>query len=223
MTSSRAIDMALDLARMPAFAPSMSASPLPADVLEVIRIAAEAPEACRAAALATGESELVLVEAARFYLQQVLFREEADCYRLLGIRPDEPREAARDHMRWLLRWLHPDRNGNWDAVYAKRIVDAWREVSKDTHAAGNSHPIDVAAESRGSLGPGRNGTKRSSALFRLPWIVRPYEEVSKRGRTNSLSSFAAGAIKVAAGLAAILVLLGLTMPAAMLRIINDLW
>src|SRR5476651_1670946 len=156
MASSRAIDMALDLTRMPAFAPTMSASPLPADVLEVIRIAAESPEACRVAVLATGESEKVLVEAARFYLQQVLFREEADCYRILGIRPGEPREAARDHMRWLLRWLHPDRNGGWDAIYAKRIVGAWREVSNGSQ---NSRSAAAAAESRGATRPGAKRTK----------------------------------------------------------------
>ena len=222
MASQRAIDMALDLARMPAFAPSMSASPLPADVLEVIRIAAESPEACRAAALATGEPEPVLVEAARFYLQQVLFREEADCYRVLGIRPDESRAAARDHMRWLLQWLHPDRNGGWDAVYAKRIVNAWREVSNGSHAAGNSRPT-AGAESRGQVSPGDNRARRFSASVRLPWIARPYENVSERGRKNSYSLFAARVIKVAAGLVAILLLLGLTAPASTLRIISALW
>ena len=218
MASLRAIDMALDLARMPAFAPSMSASPLPADVLEVIRIAAESPEACRAAALTTGEPEPVLVEAARFYLQQVLFRDEADCYRILGIRPDEPREAARDHMRWLLRWLHPDRNGNWDAVYAKRIVSAWREVSNGSQAGRNSRLTAAAAESRGATRPGSRG-KDSTTSFRLPWIARHRGDVAKRGRNNSYSVVAA----IVAGLIAILLLLGLTAPASTLRIISDLW
>ena len=218
MAGSRAIDMALDLARMPAFAPSMSASPLPTDVLEVIRIAAESPDACQAAALATGESEPVLVEAARFYLQQVLFRDEADCYRLLGIRPDEPREAARDHMRLLLRWLHPDRNGSWDAVYAKRIVGAWREVSGRTHGGGNSSAIAAAANSRG-----KSGNSHLSYSFRIPWIARPYEEASRLSRRSSYSSVAGRAIKVMAGLVAILLLLGLTAPASTLRIISALW
>jgi hypothetical protein len=223
MASQRAIDMALDLARMPAFAASMSASPLPADVLEVIRIAAESPEACRAAALATGEPAPVLVEAARFYLQQVLFREEADCYRVLGIRPDESRASARDHMRWLLRGLHPDRNRGWDAVYAKRIVKAWREVSNGSHAAGNSRPTAGEAESRGQVSPGDNRARRFSASVRLPWIARPYKNVSKRGRKNSYSLFTTRAIKVAVGLVVILLLLGLTAPAFPLRIISALW
>ncbi|MFZ0846187.1 MAG: J domain-containing protein [Pseudolabrys sp.] len=220
MASSRAIDMALDLARMPAFAPSMSASPLPAGVLEVIRIAAESPEACRAAALATGKPEPVLVEASRFYLQQVLFKEEADCYRILGIRPDEPREQARDHMRWLLRWLHPDRNGGWDAVYAKRIVGAWREVSQGSSSAGILRP---KADMPGKTNSRVRRTRRSSNAFRIPWIAQPYENGSKRGRKYSYSPFAVLAIKVVAGLVAVLVFIGFAAPASTLRIISDLW
>jgi hypothetical protein len=209
MANQRAVDLALDLARMPAFASSMAASPLPVDVLEVIRIAAECPDACRAAALTTGQPEPVLVEAARFYLQQILFRPEADGYRVLGIRPDDSRELARVHMRWLLLWLHPDRNGGWDAIYAKRIVKAWREVSTGSCAAGNSRPTAGGAE---SLGRGNNQTRRFSASVRLPLIKRPIENAW--GRKKSYPRFPAAALRIAAGLVTILLLLGLTAPAS---------
>src|SRR5205823_3482880 len=115
MGGQRALDLALDLLRTPAFAASMANSPLPNDVLEVIRIAAASPDACRAAASVTGQPESTLIEAARFYVQQILLRPDADCYRVLGIRPEDSRESARVHMRWLLKWLHPDHNESWDA------------------------------------------------------------------------------------------------------------
>ena len=51
-----------------------------------MRIAAGSPEACEAAVAKTGEPTAVVIEAARFYLQHVLFRPEADCYRILGDR-----------------------------------------------------------------------------------------------------------------------------------------
>ena len=127
MAPQRAVDLALDLVRMPAVASSMAAAPIPTDVLDVVRIAAESPEHCRA--------ERALIEAARFYVQQILLRPEADCYRILGLRPGDSREKARTHMRWLLEWLHPDRNHGWDAIYAKRIVKAWREVAAGYAAA----------------------------------------------------------------------------------------
>src|SRR5215469_12905786 len=130
MEQGHAIDFALDLARLPAVALTSVAPALPPNILELILIAAACPDSCEAAVARTGQPTPVLIEAARFYLQQVLFRPEADCYRILGIEPTASRETARNHMRWLLEWLHPDRNGNsWDAVYAERVLKAWREVS----------------------------------------------------------------------------------------------
>jgi hypothetical protein len=208
MAGQRAVDLALDLARMPAFASSMAASPLPSDVLEVIRIAAESPDACRAAALATGQPEPVLIEAARFYVQQILFRPEADCYRILGIRPDDSREVARVHMRWLLQWLHPDRNDGWDAIYAKRIVKAWREVSTGSSAAGDSHPIAEGAE---SLRRANNQTRRFSASARPPLIKWP---IKKAWSGKKLDPRLSAAAPIAAGLVTILLVLGLTAPAS---------
>src|SRR5512139_2036571 len=123
------IELALDLARMPALARTSTVPALPPNIIELIRIAAASPEACQAAVVKTGEPTPVVIEAARFYLQQMLFRPEADCYRILGLEPSASRATARTHMRWLLQWLHPDRNNNsWDAVYAERVLRAWREV-----------------------------------------------------------------------------------------------
>jgi hypothetical protein len=130
MTEPHVIDLALDLARMPALARSWGAPAIPANIMELMRIAAGSPQACEAAVARTGEPTRVVIEAARFYLQQVLLRPDADCYRVLGISPTASRTTARDHMRWLMEWLHPDRNSNsWDAVYAERVLKAWREVS----------------------------------------------------------------------------------------------
>jgi hypothetical protein len=219
MTSQRAIVSALDLARMPAFAPAMSVAPLPPDIIEVIRIAAESPEACREAALATGRPEPELVEAARFYLQQVLFRDDADAYRILGIRPGDSRASARAHMRWLLRWLHPDRNGGWDAVYAKRIVQAWREVSNDAVTP----RVSQEAAGASKINTRRNGVRYRNSV-RLPWIAQPYEEKWEASGRHQRSAFTARAMaKAAAAIVAVLLLLGLSAPASTLRIISALW
>ncbi|MEI9805537.1 MAG: J domain-containing protein [Pseudolabrys sp.] len=197
----------------------MYAAPLPPDILDVIRIAAESPEACQEATLATGRPGPELVDAARFYLQQVLFREDADAYRILGIKAGDSRASARAHMRWLLRWLHPDRNGGWDAVYAKRIVQAWREVSNDSVTPRVSHPVADA----GKINTRRNGVRHRNSV-RLPWIAQPYvekAEISRRHRTSTLSARAMA--KVAAAIVAVLLLLGLSAPASTLRFISALW
>src|SRR6516165_11807351 len=143
MAQSHVIELALDLARMPTLARSSVVLPLPPNIIELMRIAAASPEACQVAAAKTGNPTSVLIEAARFYLQQVLFRADADCYRVLGIAPTASRATARNHMRWLLEWLHPDRNKNsWDAVYAERVLKAWREVS------GSEGPVVKPSHSR---------------------------------------------------------------------------
>jgi hypothetical protein len=169
MTQPHVIELALDLARMPALARSSVVPPLPPNIIELMRIAAASPEACQAAVAQTGEPRHVLIEAARFYLQQVLLRPDADCYRILGIQPAAPRATAREHMRWLLEWLHPDRNNSsWDAVYAERVLRAWREVS----AVNGSSAKPSFALARGSS---NTKEKKRSHANRLPWIERPMQ------------------------------------------------
>ena len=169
MTQPHVIELALDLARMPALARSSAVPPLPPNIVELMRIAAASPEACRAAVAQTGEPRHVLIESARFYLQQVLFRPDADSYRILGIQPAASRATAREHMRWLLEWLHPDRNtdsSSWDTVYAERVLKAWREVSNGPTVKPN------VALARASSNQNRN---RRSRAIRLTWIERPVQ------------------------------------------------
>src|SRR5262245_20339431 len=146
---------------MPALARTSILPRLPPNIIELMRIAAAAPEACEAAVAKTGEPTAVVIEAARFYLQHSLLRPEADCYRVLGIEPTASRATARSHMRWLLQWLHPDRNNNsWDAVYAERVLNAWREVSASNGSAAPKY------SRRASSNTPKGGTK----AIRLPWI-----------------------------------------------------
>jgi hypothetical protein len=160
MAEPHVVDLALDLARMPALGRSPGAPAIPANVIELMRIAAGSPEACEAAVAKTGEPTSVVIEAARFYLQQVLFRPDADCYRILGIEPTASRATARNHMRWLLEWLHPDRNSNsWDAVYAERVLKAWREVST------SDGRVIKSSNSRAH----RSNNRRANGVW-VPWI-----------------------------------------------------
>lgn len=161
MGQQHVIELAIDLTRMPALARTNVLPALPPNIIELMRIAAGSPEACEAAVAKTGEPTAVVIEAARFYLQHVLFRPEADCYRILGVEPNASRATARSHMRWLLQWLHPDRNHNgWDAVYAERVLKAWRELSS---SSGSAVKLSYSrARKRGDI----------KAIW-LPWIEFP--------------------------------------------------
>ena len=173
MSGPRGIDLALDLARMPALAKTLEEPPLPADIFDVMQIAAGAPEACQWAAQETGQPAGVLVDAARFYLQQVLLRDDADPYRVLGLAPGASREVARRHLGCLLQWLHPDVNTDWDSVYAGRVLRAWREISANIDSSRPSN-------SRYHLlsGPRVN----SRATRGMPWIEKSRDETKVRRR-----------------------------------------
>jgi hypothetical protein len=182
MSGARGIDLALDLARMPALAHSIEKPPLPIDIFEVMQIAAGSPEVCELAAQATGQPRVVLVEAARFYLQQVLLRSDTDSYRVLGLAPGASRELARRHMRCLLQWLHPDVNGDWDSVYAKRVLKAWREVSADIDSSRAANSGSYV-----SVGPGSRVPVNSGPRIRMPWIKKPQKGMKQQPRRVLMS------------------------------------
>jgi hypothetical protein len=189
MTQPHVIELALDLARMPALARRSAAPPLPPNIVELMRIAAGFPEACQAAVAQTGEPRHVVIESARFYLQQVLFRPDADCYRILGVQPSTSRATAREHMRWLLEWLHPDRNNNnnsWDTVYAERVLKAWREVSNGSAVKPNVALARASSD---------HNKKRRSPAIRLAWIERPVQGRSLAIR-NQYGAFVLWAVPI---------------------------
>src|SRR5262245_41069582 len=169
MSGARGIDLALDLARMPALAHSIEKPPLPTDIFEVMRIATGSPAVCQLASQSTGQPAAVLIEAERFYLQQVLLRPDSDSYRVLGIPPGASRELARRHMRCLLQWLHPDVNRDWDSAYAERVLKAWREVSAN---------IPDPSNARSHVPTGR-GSKAAldCGPMRMPWIEKPQKKM----------------------------------------------
>jgi len=127
-----ALELALGLYRAPIQRFALPGRPLPSDIDAVIQLAAGVQPKLRDAAASHGESEQTVLEAARFYLQQVLFQPDADAYRVLGLRPDSEPESIHRHYRWLQSWLHPDRcDDEWEALLATRVNWAWGHLRTD--------------------------------------------------------------------------------------------
>ncbi|HEY4530826.1 MAG TPA: DnaJ domain-containing protein, partial [Luteimonas sp.] len=126
-----ALELALGLLRAPALRSALRRRPLPAGIGEVLAIASESSEATCAASARTGVAAAGLVEASRFYIQQILLADDADAYRNLGATPDAEHAVLRDHHRLLLRWLHPDRSregAQWDSALSTRVNQAWNQL-----------------------------------------------------------------------------------------------
>lgn len=124
------LETALALQRAPGERFRLRERPLPEGLVQVLEIASGAPQALRDASAELGHDEQDVLEAARFYLEQVLFATpDADAYRVLGLAPDASQDSIRTHHRWLQRWLHPDRALAGDAtVFATRVNQAWSQL-----------------------------------------------------------------------------------------------
>ena len=134
--SGHALEQALAYYRAPALLSMAAQRPLPDDVLDLIRLAAGDAAQTAFSAAASGEAPERVQEAAVFFVQQVLFAPGADNERVLGVNPGAPIERTREHYRWLVRWLHPDRNtDDWHSVYTDRVVRAWQAVKRSGGAS----------------------------------------------------------------------------------------
>ena len=172
MNRGRGIDLALELAKMPSLARAMRDQPLPTDIIEVIRIAAGCQETTKLAARRTGRRVEHLREAAVLYLQQVLFSEGSDFYRVLGVQPGASKKQMREHMKWLMEWLHPDRNhGEWESVFATRVLDAWKQASGISET-GRGKVVLLSDPARQQ--PIRRGPKQSLRPVQR-WVALPLE------------------------------------------------
>jgi hypothetical protein len=161
-----ALHLALDLTAMPVLANIMRQQPLPRDVLEVIKIAARCPETVDRAERMTGKSAESIRQAAMLYLQSVLFAAGADHYRVLGVQPTAPHDQIREHMRWLMKWLHPDRQRNdWESAFAARVLVAWEALKSPDRRAryDRIRAVDQA----------RSPSRRRQQPPRIPWISGP--------------------------------------------------
>lgn len=168
-----ALFSALGLASMPSFAQRAGRQPLPAGVLEVIKIAAGCEETLRDAAALSGHDPDAVKAAAEFYLRHALLFDGADSRRILGADPDAGRDELRLHMRWLMIWLHPDHSQDADrSDLAGRVLEAWREhASAPTPGPAPSEQEARAAAPSLPAPSGARGRRRIASALLLSLAI----------------------------------------------------
>jgi len=175
-SSTDALEQALALHASPGRLPLLHARRLPPAVLTVIRIAAGDAEAIASAARRTAETERVIVDAAVLYVQQVLLREGADSYRLLGVNPDADGEQIKEHYRWLMRWLHPDRHPErWEVVFVERVNRAWNSLNSEPRRRDYDASPEAASGQRSvpvRIAPSRSAVRLHDAAV-SPTVLSP--------------------------------------------------
>ncbi len=179
--SASSLELALATFREPARLGELRDRPLP-EVLDVIKAAAGESATIEAAAEQLDAPADTIREAAVFFLQQLLFAPNSDAYRVLGVGSDATQDRLRENYRWLMKWLHPDRNQDgWEVVYADRVNAAWQdlktpdrraEYDKRTAASPAPAPVGfaprpVAIRAQKSASPILSG----STVRRLPAMI----------------------------------------------------
>lgn len=129
MVGAGALDNAERLLRNPWLRTQLREQALPADIGQLIALLGGRAERVEAAAQSLGVPADTVLEAARFYAQEVMLFRGADDRRVLGLRDDDGIEVARANLRALLAWLHPDRMADAaESVFATRVNVAWRRL-----------------------------------------------------------------------------------------------
>src|SRR5690606_8719170 len=78
-----------------------------------------------------------------------------------------------EHYRWLVRWLHPDRNADeWEALYADRVNRAWHNLRQ---------PEKRAAYDRSLADRGAAVAARAPGAASDPEMPRPVAFAVARG------------------------------------------
>lgn len=187
MEAPSAIDAALQLSRMPTLAAVMRRQELPDDTLLLIKIAAGCEESGVAAAQRAEIPLRVVQHAAKSYLLQILFAPGSSPSRVLGVNPGASMATIREHMKWLLIWLHPDHNSNeWEAAFAERVLVAWKDVRDPKRTASivvSNRPPQPAA--------GRRTNRPVRSRAHLRWIALPLPNAETRRRRRRRIALAA--------------------------------
>jgi hypothetical protein len=129
MSEGDALRAAIGMFYVPSRVHVMRSAPLPSGINLVLRLAAGDADAADEAERLCERSADVTRPAAVFFIEQVLLCAEDDSYRLLGLDNTATTAELRAHMALLLKWLHPDRNGEAHRQHlAQRVIQAWDKV-----------------------------------------------------------------------------------------------
>jgi hypothetical protein len=182
MPSPGALYAAVDLAESPILVAVMRQRPLPPDVLRLIQIAAGAARPLRQSADAVGKDPAFVRSAAIFYIEQVLWANDADNYRVLGVNPDTSPVRVAEHLRWFMKWLHPDvGSAEMKPALIARVLKAWEALK----TRDRRRQYDRLLTQRRRYPPAQRLARPAAQLSarRIPWIASS----ARNGRKVSIA------------------------------------
>lgn len=131
-----AVAAAVAIADRPAQVRLARRGSLPSGMPLLIAVAARDVHAIRQVTEHTSLSPAKLQHAASFFIEQILFHDENDSYRILGATPEATALEIRRNMALLMRWVHPDLDTTYGkgqsnfskSLYAGLVTRAWEDL-----------------------------------------------------------------------------------------------
>ncbi|WGR90808.1 J domain-containing protein (plasmid) [Bradyrhizobium sp. ISRA443] len=192
-TDQQALHLALELARSPALARAIRDRPLPSGVLTLIRIAAGSHKPLSDATRLTGEDAEAVKAAAELFLQQNLLQANGNHYRTLGVSATASRETLAEHVRWLMKWLHPDRDrAAWDSAFSQRVLDAWHELKDPERRARYDRSLSATSVAPMARRPRQQRRWLKSRLRRVAITGKSGDRIRRSQVLIALLVFTAG-------------------------------
>lgn len=162
MSDRVALKAAVELLHVPTQVRLARTAPLPDGVSVLLRIAAGDEESERTAAALMDRPPEFMRKASMFFIEQILFAPDADCYRVLGSGPNASAAELRRNVALLLRWLHPDLDPRGErSVFTGRVTTAWNNLkTPDRRAAYDEALSRQAAKTRKRHGNAGKSSRR---------------------------------------------------------------
>ena len=163
-----AIKAAIDLAQVPSRVRSLRSTSLPDGLPLLLSIASGDGNALREAVEITGRSPEVVHAAAAFFVEQILFSQDSDSYRVLGAAPEATNGELRRNMALLLRWLHPDMDRRGErSLFATRVTKAWNDLKTPERRAAYDEAMRRKQSRSPNSGAKHAGSRRQASGQRL--------------------------------------------------------
>jgi hypothetical protein len=162
-----ALAVALHGYRQPASLASLKSGKLPKGLIDVLKAAAGDEKTLELSSKNYGATQEHIKNASQFYLQALLTTANDNPFRRLALEVDAGVDEIRDHKRWLLKWLHPDRNPNqWETKLFKLVNDAAQKLGQADVSTG---PLLPQSKQKAS----RRYDKNSDRLVRnlTKWLI----------------------------------------------------
>lgn len=132
MQNQRAVSAAWEVYRQPARYRALRRQDVPTDILDVIKISGGDVATTQIWAEQLGVNAEELGKASNYYLHQFMADAGNDPRRLLCLDQQATPADLKAHKRWLLKWLHPDRNPSaWETNLFRRVNEAASRLERD--------------------------------------------------------------------------------------------